>query len=84
MRREFLRGYLLALVAEGAFGAKDPVDVILRKAWQCFQADVRGVAADLGREVAAQGLQVAEGAARELVGDLFKGLRNRLAGGGRR
>ena len=53
MRREFLKGYLLALLAEGGFkGSLSPVDMA-RKAFTTFSMDVPAVIGEIV-EVAAQ------------------------------
>jgi hypothetical protein len=56
MRREFLKGYILALISEGALrGAKNPVDAAKRVV-DHVSKDAAAVVTDIVGQVAANGL----------------------------
>jgi hypothetical protein len=55
MRREFLKGYLLALLAEGRVHATDSPSDIFKKMLACAKQDFPAVAAEIAKMAAEQG-----------------------------
>jgi hypothetical protein len=61
MRREFLKGYLFSLIADGQMKPTDLPSVMLKKAWACVKEDFPIVVKDIASQAIQQGAAHAGG-----------------------
>lgn len=77
MRREFLKGYIFALIAEGRIRANDARGSIFTKMLDCAREDFPAVLTELGAEVIKQGTVHYSA----VMSDAFLGYMNQIAQG---
>lgn len=78
MRRQYLKGYIIALIADKVLKATDPVNVILKKIGIAMREDIKDVLEDLARTVAEQGVRAAGRFAEQTMRVMFDEIANKI------